>query len=72
MLIAFYTYRIPPRLQNRGADPLVRAGPPGPATSSLDEYQWQADVGVGRGPGGAAPLCVRVTFSESRSIEQHG
>jgi hypothetical protein len=51
MLIAFYTYRIPPRLQNRGADPLVRAGPPGPATSSLDEYQWQADVGVGRGPG---------------------
>src|ERR1039458_2117526 len=35
-----------------GADPLVRAGPPGPATSSIDIYQQQADVGVGRGPGG--------------------
>jgi hypothetical protein len=36
-----------------GADPLVRAGPPGPATSSIDKYQQQADVGVGRGPGGS-------------------
>ena len=35
-----------------GVDPLVRAGPPGPATSSIDKYQQQADVGVGRGPGG--------------------
>ncbi len=35
-----------------GADPLVRAGPPGPAASSIDKYQQQADVGVGRGPGG--------------------
>src|ERR1035441_4227077 len=35
-----------------GADPLVRAGPPGPAVSSIDKYQQQADVGVGRGPGG--------------------
>ena len=35
-----------------GADPLVRAGPPGPATSSIDKYQQQADVGVGLGPGG--------------------
>jgi hypothetical protein len=34
------------------ADPLVRAGPPGPAASSIDKYQQQADVGVGRGPGG--------------------
>ncbi len=32
-----------------GADPLVRAGPPGPACCSLTE---QADVGVGCGPGG--------------------
>jgi hypothetical protein len=37
---------------NGGADPLVRAGPPGPAASSIDKYQQQADVGVGRGPGG--------------------
>jgi hypothetical protein len=35
-----------------GADPLVRAGPPGPAASSIDKYQQQADVGVGCGPGG--------------------
>ena len=27
-------------------------GPPGPATSSIDKNQQQADVGVGRGPGG--------------------
>jgi hypothetical protein len=35
-----------------GADALVRAGRPGPAVSSIDKYQQQADVGVGRGPGG--------------------
>ena len=38
-----------------GADPLVRAGPPGPALRSKDQVparQWQADGGVGRGPGG--------------------
>jgi hypothetical protein len=40
------------RKASSGADPLVRAGPPGPATSSIDQYQQQADVGVGRGPGG--------------------
>jgi hypothetical protein len=32
----------------RGADALVRAGPPGPALSVFE----QADQGVGRGPGG--------------------
>src|ERR1035438_4857570 len=37
---------------NGGADPLVRAGPPGPGASSIDKYQLQTDVGVGRGPGG--------------------
>jgi hypothetical protein len=41
-----------------GADPLVRAGPPGPATSSIDKYQQQADVGVGRGPGGPPHECA--------------
>src|SRR5258708_6385907 len=40
---------------NRGADPLVRAGPPGPAllsTRSGSSRTEQADEGVGRGPGG--------------------
>jgi hypothetical protein len=41
---------------NGGAEPLVRAGPPGPAASSIDKYQQQADVGVGRGPGGPPHL----------------
>src|ERR1019366_1817654 len=38
-----------------GADPLVRAGPSGPALRSKDQVparQWQADGGVGRGTGG--------------------
>jgi hypothetical protein len=33
------------------ADPLVRAGPPGPAAHSIAESQ-QAGQGAGRGPGG--------------------
>jgi hypothetical protein len=39
-----------------GRTPLVRAGPPGPAASSIDKYHQQADEGVGRGPGGP-PHC---------------
>src|ERR1039457_2807124 len=38
-----------------GAVPLVRAGPPGAALCSKDQVparRWQADGGVGRGPGG--------------------
>ena len=38
-----------------GADPLVRAGPPGPALRTKDHFlarPRQADGGVGRGPGG--------------------
>src|ERR1019366_7366024 len=46
---------------NGGADPLVRAGPPGPAASSIDKYQQQADVGVGRGPGGPPHLVACAT-----------
>src|ERR1035438_10095884 len=40
---------------NGGADPLVRAGPPGPALTAMNqvlEPPHQADGGVGRGPGG--------------------
>ena len=38
-----------------GADALVRAGPPGPAFSLMNQAHLchaQADEGVGRGPGG--------------------
>jgi uncharacterized protein YcsI (UPF0317 family) len=31
---------------------LVRAGPPGHAGSGIEQGYQQADVGVGRGPGG--------------------
>jgi hypothetical protein len=48
------------------ADPLVRAGPPGPASSSPDKYQQQADVGVGRGPGGPPHFCVRYKLAVTR------
>ena len=50
-----------------GADPLVRAGPPGPATSSIDQYQQQADVGVDRGPGGPPHFAFVQLCSCSRS-----
>src|ERR1019366_6591742 len=46
----------PPRDENLqpagGAAPRDPPGPPGPAVSSIDKYQQQADVGVGRGPRG--------------------
>jgi hypothetical protein len=35
----------------RGADPLIRAGPPGPALPQIDT-SGEADEGVGCGPGG--------------------
>ena len=44
--------------RNYWADPLVRAGPPGPAACSTESISCrglQADEGVGRGPGGSAP-----------------
>jgi hypothetical protein len=34
-----------------GADPLIRAGPPGPALPEIDNSE-EADEGVGCGPGG--------------------
>lgn len=40
------------------ADPLVRAGPPGPALGPMASAvpgRGEADEGVGRGPGGSAP-----------------
>jgi hypothetical protein len=40
-----------------GADPLVRAGPPGPALPASSIFS-QADEGVGCGPGG--PRHVRL------------
>src|ERR1035438_8427535 len=45
-----------------GADPLVRAGPPGPAPTSIDKHEQQADVGVGRGPGGPPHLAFDSNF----------
>ena len=35
---------------DRGADPLIRAGPPGPAFPQIDNSE-EADEGVGCGPG---------------------
>ena len=55
-----------------GADPLVRAGPPGPAASSIDKYQQQAGVGVGRGPGGSAPLCIHPSETKCFRRCEHG
>src|SRR5207302_3316543 len=45
-------FRDLPQLLPSGADPLVRAGPPGPACRELSADSPQADEGVGRGPGG--------------------
>ena len=51
-----------------GADPLVRAGPPGPPfplMNQADGYNHLADGGVGRGPGGPphGKNCVALGFS---------
>jgi hypothetical protein len=51
---------------NGGADPRVRAGAHGPPNSNPDKYQQQADVGVGRGPGGPPHFCVRYKLAVTR------
>ena len=56
------TLLIAPVCINRGADALVRAGPPGPAFSSINDLDLprQADEGVGRGPGGPPHNLCRI------------
>jgi hypothetical protein len=41
-----------------GAEPLVCAGPPGPALRA-SSISYQADEGVGRGPGGPPHLIFK-------------
>jgi hypothetical protein len=49
----------------RGADPLVRTGPPGPAATAYTEH---ADEGVGCGPGGPPHWCGIVLMRRRRLL----
>ena len=46
-------------IQRVGRTPWSARVPLDPLPSTIDKYQQQADVGVGRGPRGSAPLCIR-------------